>query len=99
MKKEKKEKKSTDKTKKNEAGKPEKPEKQKKPGRKNRQNMREKEEKVKFSIRLEIVAITMIPLIILTLIVSAFCYNAIQTSMESEVLTGLKDLCYSLWKI
>ncbi len=99
MKKEKKEKKSTDKTKKNEAGKPEKQKKQKKqkkPGRKNRQNMREKEEKVKFSIRLEIVAITMIPLIILTLIVSAFCYNAIQTSMESEVLTGLKDLCYSL---
>ena len=54
------------------------------------------EEKVKFSIRMEILAITMIPLIVLTMILSAFCYNAIQTSMESEVLTGLKDLCYSL---
>ncbi len=53
-------------------------------------------EKAKRSIRAEIVFISIVPLVMLTIIIAIYCQQALKTTLENEALTGLKDLCYSL---
>lgn len=53
-------------------------------------------EKARRSIRAEIVFISIVPLVVLTIIIAIYCQQALKTTLENEALTGLKDLCYSL---
>ena len=56
----------------------------------------EKARKAKFSIRMEIVIITMIPLIVIGAVVSVYALSSLKTGLENEALVGLRDLCYTL---
>lgn len=52
--------------------------------------------KVKISMKMEIFAITLVPLILLAVIISLYSINALRSSLQAEALEGLQDVCYSV---
>lgn len=52
--------------------------------------------KVKVSMKVEIIALTLVPLILLALIISFYSVTSLGSSLQNEALQGLKDLCYSV---
>ncbi len=55
-----------------------------------------KNKKVKLSLKWEIFGLTLIPLLILTVIVTLYSVNSLKTSMQQESLLALEDVCHSL---
>lgn len=55
-----------------------------------------KKKKAKISMRMEIFAITLVPLVILSAVITGYLAWSLGSGLENEALTGLKDLCYSI---
>lgn len=52
--------------------------------------------KVKLSMKMEILAITLLPLFVLTVVLTIYSVNSMRASLQEEALDGLKDVCYSI---
>lgn len=82
------------------AEKPKKTEKRKKPDKPKPQKMvkqkAKKGKKAKISIRMEIFAITLIPLILLAVVITTYTVHSMRTSLAEQTISGLKDLSYSV---
>lgn len=52
--------------------------------------------KVKRSMKMEILAITLLPLFVLTVVLTIYSVNSMRASLQEEALDGLKDMCYSI---
>lgn len=70
-----------------------KPEKQK-PG--NTKTAKEKGNKAKISIRMEIFAVTLIPLVLLAVVITTYTVHSMRTSLAEQTISGLKDLSNSV---
>ncbi len=57
---------------------------------------KEKGKKLRISIRIEIMILTLIPLLVMTAILAVYAKQAMRTSLENESLNGLKDICYNV---
>lgn len=52
--------------------------------------------KAKISIKLEILFLTLLPLIVMAVIIALYAHQSMQKSIADQALNGLKDLCYSV---
>ncbi len=52
--------------------------------------------KIRLTIRLQILALTLVSMLILTGIITIYAINSMSSGLEEESLAGLKDVCYSV---
>lgn len=52
--------------------------------------------KIRLTIRLQILALTLVSMLVLTGIITIYAINAMSSGLEEESLSGLKDVCYSV---
>lgn len=52
--------------------------------------------KVKVSMKVEIIILTLLPLVLLSVITSLYSVNSLRSSLQEEALEGLKDVCISV---
>lgn len=52
--------------------------------------------KPKVSIKVKVLVASLIPLFLVTLVISLYSLDALRTGMQDEALSGLRELCYSV---
>ena len=52
--------------------------------------------KIRLTIRVQILALTLVSMIVLTGIITIYAINSMSSGLEEESLSGLKDVCYSV---
>lgn len=52
--------------------------------------------KPKVSIKVKVLAASLIPLLLVALVISLYSLDALKTGMQDEALSGLRELCYSV---
>lgn len=52
--------------------------------------------KIRLTIRVQILALTLVSMIVLTGIITVYAISAMSSGLEEEALSGLKDVCYSV---
>lgn len=81
------------------AAKPDKKKQEKKtqkPKTDNSKKAKKKGNKAKISIRMEIFAVTLIPLVLLAVVITTYTVHSMRTSLAEQTISGLKDLSNSV---